>query len=191
MKSGTKILIGIVAVLVLAAGWLISGYNSMVTLDETVKESWANVETQYQRRFDLIPNLVSTVQGSADFEQETLTGVTEARSAWANAQSSGDIDGQIEAANSFDGALSRLLVTVEAYPDIKSTEAFLQLNDQLEGTENRIQFARTEYNSQVKTYNTSIRMFPRSIIAMIFGFDKYTSFEGSEGSEDAVEVKFD
>ncbi len=191
MKNGTKILIGIVIALVLTGGWLISGYNSFVTLDESVNESWANVETQYQRRFDLIPNLVASVQASADFEQSTLTAVTEARSAWAKAQGNGDIAGQIEAANSFDSALSRLLVTVEAYPDIKSTEGFLQLNDQLEGTENRIQFARSEYNAQVKTYNTSIRTFPRNFMAMIFGFEKRASFEGAEGSEDAVKVNFD
>lgn len=191
MKSGTKILLGLVVVLVLVGGWFMGSYNSFVALDESVKESWGNVETQYQRRFDLIPNLVATVQGSADFEQSTLTAVTEARSAWAKAQESGDVDGQISAANSFDSALSRLLVTVEAYPDIKSTEGFLQLNDQLEGTENRIQFARSEYNSQVKTYNTAIRTFPDSLIALIFGFEKRASFEGAEGSENAVDVNFD
>jgi len=191
MKNGTKILLGLLVVVLLVGGWFMSSYNSFVALDEGVKESWANVETQYQRRFDLIPNLVATVQGSANFEQSTLTAVTEARSAWASAQAEGNVDGQISAANSFDGALSRLLVTVEAYPDIKSTEGFLQLNDQLEGTENRIQFARSEYNAQVKTYNTSVRTFPSSLIATIFNFEKKTSFEGAEGSAESVDVNFD
>lgn len=191
MSNTWKILAALGGVVVLIALWVMGTYNSLVTLDESVNEKWAAVETQYQRRFDLIPNLVSTVQGSANFEQSTLTAVTEARSAWAQSKSSGDISGQIEAANSFDSALSRLLVTVEAYPEIKSTEAFLQLNDQLEGTENRISFAREEYNTITKDYNITVRRFPATIIASFLGFDQRTMFESSEGAENAIDVNFD
>ncbi len=173
------------------------GYNTLVEQEENVAKTWAKVETQYQRRSDLIPNLVSTVKGYADFEQETLTGVIEARSK-ASAITV-DVENltpeaiqKFQAAqNQLSGALSRLLVTVERYPDLKANQQFSQLQAQLEGTENRISVARDKFNEAVGTYNTSTRKFPRNITAGIFGFEKKGYFESAEGSDTAPEVSFE
>jgi LemA protein len=135
----------------------------------------------------LIPNLVSTVKGAANFEQETFTAVTAARSQW---QSAGTRDDKVTAANSFDSALSRLLVTVEAYPQLKATQAFTDFMTQLEGTENRIAVARRDYNQAVQTYNVRIRRFPSNILAGIFGFDAEKMFEATEGASSAPSVQF-
>ncbi|MBI5742706.1 MAG: LemA family protein [Candidatus Niyogibacteria bacterium] len=185
-----KSLIIVLAVLALAAVWVFSSYNSLVSVDEGVKNKWADVETQYQRRMDLIPNVVNTVKGSANFEQSTLQAVVEARSAWANAKASRDINAETAAAQSFDSALSRLLVTVEAYPNLKSTEAFRDLTTELEGTENRVAVARRDFNAAVKDYNLVIRRFPSNLVAKIFNFDLRSSFEATNGAEKAPEVKF-
>ncbi len=184
----SKGLLIISAIIVALALWVVGHYNSLVELEENVDNAFAKIETQYQRRLDLIPNLVSTVQGSASFQQETFTAVTEARSAWAKA---GTPNAKVTAANAFEGALSRLLLTVENYPDL-DTEAFKGLMVELEGTENRIGFARNEYNDIATAYNKSVRKIPRSFIAQLFDFDSDKAlFEAKEGAEDAVEVNFD
>jgi LemA protein len=177
----------LIAVVVLLGLWAFSSYNSLVTERENVDTAWRQVETAYQRRFDLIPNLVNTVQGSADFEQETLTAVTEARTQWQTAGAAGDREGQVAAASSLD----RLLVTVEAYPVIQSTAAFRDLMTQLEGTENRISTARRDYNDSIRNYNLLVKRFPGNVMAGIFGFEAEEGFQSTEGAENAPTVDFD
>ena len=184
------ITIGIVAVvLILIYSFFIGNYNSLVGLDEDVAASWGDVEVQYQRRADLIPNLVDTVKGFAAQEKEVLLGVTEARTKWLNAQG-GSVGSQVEAAQGMDSALARLLVTVEAYPDLKSNQNFLALQDELAGTENRVAVARTRYNEIVKAFNKKVRMFPSNIIAGMFGFEKADLFESDNGADKVVDVEF-
>jgi len=175
---------------VIIAIWLVASYNGLVTAKGFVTNQWAQVETQYQRRIDLVPNLVSTVKGAAQFEQETFLQVTEARSAWARAKAVGDRGQQIQAATNFDTALGRLLVTVEAYPQLKATEAFRDLMAQLEGTENRISVARKDYNDAVFGYNVRTQRFPGLVAAKLFGFQPEKSFEAVKGSEVAPTVDF-
>lgn len=180
----------VLAFVVLISLWAISSYNGFVTAKGNVDNQWAQVETQYQRRVDLVPNLVSTVRGAANFEQETFTEVTQARSAWAQANTVGDRAGEIQAAANFDSALSRLLVTVEAYPQLQATQAFRDLMTQLEGTENRIAVARKDYNDAVFSYNVRVRRFPGRLAAGIFGFAPEQSFEAAPGSDVAPVVDF-
>ncbi len=180
----------VLGVVVIIAIWLVASYNGLVTAKGFVKNQWAQVETQYQRRIDLVPNLVSTVKGAAQFEQETFLQVTEARSAWARAKVVGDRGQQIQAATNFDTALGRLLVTVEAYPQLKATEAFRDLMAQLEGTENRISVARKDYNDAVFGYNVRVLRFPGLVAAKLFGFQPEKSFEAVKGSEVAPTVDF-
>jgi LemA protein len=172
------------------------GYNSMVSKDEAVSSQWANVETAYQRRADLIPNLVSTVKGYADFEQETLTQVVEAR---AKATGMNVDASKLDAATiekfqanqaQLSGALSRLMVVVEKYPDLKANQNFLELQSQLEGTENRISVERRRFNEMVQDYNTYIRKFPNNLIAGMFSFEQRGYFKSDEGSEKAPKVEF-
>lgn len=171
-------------------------YNSMVALDEEVKTSWSNVQTQYQRRSDLIPNLVNTVKGFAAQEKEVLVGVTEARAKASSIQVSADnlnpaMLQQFQAAQGeLSSALSRLLVTVERYPELKSDQNFLELQAQLEGTENRIAVARDRFNASVQKYNTKIRSFPTNIMAGIFGFETKTQFQADAAAQDAPDVVF-
>lgn len=187
------IVLGILAVVVI---WGISAYNGLVGMDENAQTKWADVETQYQRRADLIPNLVNTVKGYAAHESETLQAVVEAR---AKATSitldpSNITAGQMEAFQSAqDGvssALSRLLVTVEKYPDLKANENFKELQAQLEGTENRISVARRDYNEAARSMNTALRAFPKNIVAGLCGFEKRAYFEAQKGSEQAPKVEF-
>lgn len=172
------------------------GYNRLVEQDEAIAQQWAQVENAYQRRADLIPNLVNTVKGYADFEQETLTRVIEARSrATAINVDAENLSPEViqnfqAAQDQLSSALSRLLVTVERYPDLKANQNFLELQAQLEGTENRIAFERKKFNDAVGLYNTSVRRFPRNIVAMIFGFDRKGYFEAQEGAEQVPEVQF-
>jgi LemA protein len=168
----------------------------MVKLDEQVESQWAQVENVYQRRSDLIPNLVNTVKGYANFEKDVLTSVTEARSK----ATSVNVDAskltpesiqQFQAAQGqLSSALSKLLVVVEKYPDLKANQNFLELQSQLEGTENRISVERNKFNEVTKSYNTSIRSFPNNLMAAIFGFEKKGYFEADAGAEKAPEVKF-
>lgn len=192
-----KTIIGI-GVLVLLVVLGVSSYNGLVQKQENVNQSWAQVENQYQRRSDLIPNLVNTVKGAADFEQETLTEVVEARSRATSIQVTADdlndpqkIQQFQEAQQQLSGALSRLLVTVERYPEIQANENFRDLQTQLEGTENRIATERMRFNQSVQTYNTSTRTFPTSIFAGLFGFENKAYFEADEGAQEAPEVNFD
>ena len=171
-------------------------YNKMIDKDEEVAGQWANVENAYQRRADLIPNLVNTVKGYADFEQETLTKVIEARAKATQTTidpsnlTPESIAQFQEAQGQLSGALSRLLVTVERYPELKANTNFLELQAQLEGTENRIAVERRKFNDMVQSYNKYVRNFPNNIVAGIFGFDKKGYFEASEGSDEVPVVDF-
>ena len=193
MKKSTII---IIAVAVIAVIWGISGYNGLVSMDEGVQTKWADVETQYQRRADLIPNLVNTVKGYAAHESETLQAVVEARAKATSMNidpsnmSAEQIANFQKAQDGVSSALSRLLVTVEKYPDLKANENFKELQAQLEGTENRISVARRDYNESARKYNTTLRSFPKNILAGMFGFEKKAYFEAQEGSEQAPTVQF-
>jgi LemA protein len=178
-------LILIVAIAVLS--WVVGYRNQLVTKDEGVKTQWAQVENQLQRRFDLIPNLVETVKGFAKQEQEVFLGVTEARAKVGGATT---IPDKIDANNQLTAALSRLLLVVERYPDIKSNQNFMALQDELAGTENRIAVERRRYNEVVREYNTSIRLFPGNMIAGLFGFERATLFEAPEEAQTAPKVDF-
>ncbi|WP_370088264.1 LemA family protein [Ekhidna sp.] len=186
----------IVLVVFLGYNFFAGKYNSMVTMDEEVNTEWANVETQYQRRYDLIPNLVNTVKGFAEQEKEVLTQVTEARAKASSIQidpsnlNEEALQNFANAQGQLNSALSRLLVTVERYPDLKSNQNFLELQAQLEGTENRISVARTRYNEKTKTYNTYIRKFPNTMLAGMFGFERKPLYEATEGAENAPTVQF-
>ena len=193
MKKSTII---IIAVAVLAVVWGITGYNGLVSMDEGVQTKWADVETQYQRRADLIPNLVNTVKGYAAHESETLQAVVEARAKATSVNidptnmSAEQIANFQKAQDGVSSALGRLLVTVEKYPDLKANENFRELQVQLEGTENRISVARRDYNEAARKYNTTLRSFPKNILAGMFGFEKKSYFEAQEGSEQAPTVQF-
>ncbi|WP_425389532.1 LemA family protein [Ekhidna sp.] len=186
----------IVVVVFLGYNFFAGKYNSMVTMDEEVNTEWANVETQYQRRYDLIPNLVNTVKGFAEQEKEVLTQVTEARAKASSIQidpsnlNQEALQNFANAQGQLNSALSRLLVTVERYPDLKSNQNFLELQAQLEGTENRISVARTRYNEKTKAYNTYIRKFPNTMLAGMFGFERKPLYEATEGAETAPTVEF-
>ncbi len=188
MNKSRFVLIAIAAVVVLALGWVWTTYNGLVGAKAGLDNSWAQVETQYQRRFDLIPNLQATVQGAADFEQETLTAVTQARTQWQQADTTNE---QVAAANNFDSALSRLLVTVEAYPTLTATQGFRDFQTQLEGTENRIATARRDYNDAVRSYNVYTRVFPRNILAGMFGYEPAAFFQSDADAANAPDVNFE
>lgn len=188
LKTGL-ITIGIIILVVLIPyGYLKGTYNSLVTMDESVKAAWAQVENQLQRRYDLVPNLVETVKGFAAQEKEVFIKVTEARSRVAGA---GTINEKIDANNQLSSALSRLLVVVEQYPELKSNTNFIRLQDELAGTENRIAVERRRFNEAVRAYNTKIRSFPTNMIAGMFGFEKATFFEVPKEAQEAPKVKFD
>lgn len=198
MRSKGTIALVIILLLVGFAGCAGCGsYNNLVAEDERVEQAWADVETQYQRRADLIPNLVNTVRGAADFERETLESVTNARARATSINlTADDLDDPEkirqfqEAQAQLSGALSRLLAVAENYPQLRATDAFRDLQVQLEGTENRITVARRDYNEAVRQFNTQVRRFPTSIIAGITGFDRRTPFEADAGAERAPTVDF-
>jgi len=197
MKKKWVVLIVVVLLLLVSYSSIKGTYNTMVLRDEGVNTAWAQVENQYQRRVDLIPNLVNTVKGYANFEQETLTGVIEARSK-ATAVTIDPSNLSPEAIANFDqaqqglsSALSRLLVTVERYPDLKASTQFQQLQVQLEGTENRIAVERRNFNQEVQGYNTYIRSFPKNLYANLFGFDEKGYFQAISGADTAPKVTFD
>lgn len=197
MKIGCGVGIVLVVIVVMFFSWVMGIYNNLVTLDEHVTQSWSQVENQYQRRADLIPNLVNTVKGVADFEKETFTQVTEARSKVTQINVSPEMLNDPQAFQKFQAAqdnlgsaLSRLLVTVEKYPELKANENFLQLQTQLEGTENRISVERRKFNQSVQGYNTTIRRFPANIVANFTGFNEKQYFQAVEGSDVAPKVEF-
>ncbi|NDV47696.1 LemA family protein [Paludibacter sp. 221] len=195
MKKNTVIII-VVAVIALIALWAISGYNGLVNSEESVSAQWANVESQYQRRADLIPNLVATVKGYASHESETLENVVAARA--KATQVTVDADNltpeklqQYQAAQGeLSSALGRLLMITENYPDLKANKNFLELQAQLEGTENRIAVERQRFNEMAKAYNANIRRFPKNILASMFGFEKKPYFEAEAGASQAPRVEF-
>ena len=196
MSTRNIVLIVIGALILLLGGCGCSGYNGLVQKDQNVKGKWANVESDYQRRADLIPNLVNTVKGAANFEQETLTQVVEARA--KATQTTVDVNNLSpekiaefqKAQGQLSGAIGRLLVTVEKYPELKATQAFINLQAQLEGTENRIKVSRNDFNTAVQDYNTSVRQFPMVLFSSIFGFKEKGFFAAEAGSEKAPTVDF-
>ncbi|WP_315556429.1 LemA family protein [Porphyromonas endodontalis] len=190
------VIIGIVALVILIGGWLMKGYNGMVNEDENVNLQWSEVENQYQRRLDLIPNLVNVVKGYAAHEKETLEGVIEARAkaTQTTIDPSNITEEQLanfqKAQDGLSGALNRLMVVVEKYPELKANENFMQLQAQLEGTENRITVARKGYNDAATIYNKLVRLFPNNMLAGIFGFSVRPQFKAQEGAESAPTVQF-
>ncbi len=191
MKRGTVILLvflGIVLILVVSLFSFFRGtYNTFVQVEEATANAWAEVENNLQRRYDLIPNLVSTVKGFAAQEKEVFLGVTEAR---AKVGGAGNVSERITAENELSGALSRMLLIVENYPQLKSDANFRSLQDELAGTENRIAVARKRYNDTVRAFNVTVRQFPKNLIAGMFGFQVKKFFEAPAGATTAPEVQF-
>lgn len=182
--------------LLLFGGCACSGYNGLISQDEGVKKAWNNVQSEYQRRSDLIPNLVNTVKGAADFEKETLTQLVEARSKATSVNINADeltpekLAEFQQAQSAVSTGIGRLLAVVENYPDIKANQNFRDLQTQLEGTENRIKTARNDFNAAVETYNVKVRSFPMNLLAGTFGFSAKEGFKADPGSERAPEIKF-
>ncbi len=197
MGKGLIALLVIAAILVLGGLWGASVNNRLVPLDENVNAQWGDVESAYQRRADLIPNIVNTAKGYAEFEQQTLIGVTKARSEATSIQidPSNITPAQLkqfqQAQSGLTSALSRLLATFERYPDLKANENFKELINELERTENRINVERNRFNEEAKAINSEIRLFPTNMVAGILGFDQRAYFEADAGSENAPEVQFD
>lgn len=187
MKKGTIILIAVVVVIALAAMWGIGGYNSLVSARESVDNQLAAIDTQLQRRNDLIPNIVNTVKGYTNHESEVLGAVSDARARLAGATTPRET---AQADSELTSALSRLLMIVENYPELKADTQFTALTDELAGTENRIAVARKDYNDAAKTYNTMIKTFPKVIFASMFGFEKADYFEAAAGAENVPQVNF-
>lgn len=191
MKSSTKTLLIILTVVAVLVIWFVSAQNSLVSLEEEVRLQYAQVESQLQRRSDLIPNLVETVKGYASHEEEVFTQIADARAKLAGSIENDDIEGIDEASSELNSALSRLLVITENYPELKANEQFTALQDELAGTENRINTARGNYNDTVAKYNKKIKMFPTSIIASMNGYEAADYFEADDDAKDAPSVKFD
>lgn len=167
--------------------WYVSTYNSLIKLNEDVNNKWAQVETQYQRRVDLIPNLVNTVKGSANFEQTTLEDITKLRSQWQTQTSAND---RIQTANQIESALSKIIAVAENYPQLTSTQNFMALQDELANTENKVATERGRYNDAVKAFNARIKTFPASIVASKMGLSSKSYFNAQPGSENAPQVNF-
>lgn len=193
MKKSTLVL---VAVAVVAVLWGMSAYNGLVEQDESVSKAWSDVESQYQRRADLIPNLVNTVKGYAEHEENTFREITEARAKATSIQldptnlTPEQLKEFQEAQNEVGGALGKLIAVAENYPELKANENFRELQTQLEGTENRIQKSRSDFNEAVQAYNVAVRRFPKNILANIFGFAQKSNFKADEGAEKAPKVEF-
>jgi LemA protein len=183
-----KFLIGLIIIIVLIAVSLVSVYNGIVSKNETITAKWAQVENQLQRRNDLIPNLVNTVKGYAAHEKTVFEDVTNARSQWAKAST---VEEKVKAASTTDSALSRLLLVVENYPNLKADQTFLKLMDELSGTENRIAVERMRYNESVRDYNITVRTFPGNVVSGMFGYKVATEyFKAEEKAKTVPEVKF-
>ncbi len=188
--QGKKLVYIIVAILTIVAIFLIVSYNGLVKKDEQVKLQWNEVQNVYQRRLDLVPNLVQVVKGGADFEKTTLQKIAAARAAAASGISSNSYDAQTKAQNEMATATNRLLISVENYPVLQGTRAFKDLQVQLEGTERRVKFARKDFNESVANYNSSVRSFPTSIAAKLFSFAPKEGFTADSGAENAVLINF-
>lgn len=187
MKKGLKIFLGIVVALLIIIVPIISSYNNLISLEQNVLNASSNIETQLQRRSDLIPNLVNVVKGYATHEEDIFTDIADARSKLAGANTVSD---QVNADAELSSALSRLLVVVEQYPDLKANKNFSDLSVQLEGTENRIAILREDYNTAATAYNTKIRRFPTNIIASLFNFEQVDLYKAAPGSEEVPQVDF-
>ncbi|MBN3033424.1 MAG: LemA family protein [Candidatus Saganbacteria bacterium] len=184
----SKWLIGILVVVLLLGFWTVGIYNGLVGKDQEVKQNWGQVETQLQRRYDLVPNLVATVKGYARHEKTLFENVAAARSAWAGARNGSE---KVKAANEMEGFLGRLIAVAENYPQLRASENFRALQDELAGTENRIAVSRMRYNDAVRSYNTTARSFPTVTLVGLFGFDREkTFFEAAQGAKEAPKVKF-
>lgn len=196
MKKGLVVLLVVAAVAIGLFGWFKSNYNNMVKMDEGVQAAWSQVENVYQRRADLIPNLVATVKGYASHEQQTLEGVVSARSKATQITLDAEnltpdkLAEYQKAQGELGAALGKLLAITENYPELKANENFLSLQSQLEGTENRITVERKKFNEAARNYNTEIRQFPKNIVANLFGFEKKPYFEAAEGAQQAPVVAF-
>lgn len=188
LNTTHKILIGVGVFIFIIVLWFMGSYNSLITLSESVDTSWAQVENQFQRRADLIPNLVNTVKGYASHEEDLFTEVTKLRSQWSSASTKQE---KIQAASGMESAIGRLLLVSENYPQLKAGENFLALQAQLEGTENRVAVERKRYNDAVRVYNIKIKRIPTVIIANMFGYEKETYFEADEGTAQVPNVAFD
>jgi LemA protein len=187
LKKGLVVIGVIIAVLLFFGAMLMSSYNNFVSLEENVDQSYAQIENQLQRRLDLIPNLVNTVKGYASHEEEVITSISDARARLAGA---GSVEEEATANAELSGALSRLLVVVENYPNLKADQQFTQLMDELSGTENRITVARKDYNDQVAIYNKKVKRFPGALIAGIYGFDEKEYFTADPKATEAPKVDF-
>jgi LemA protein len=197
-KTGIIIAVVVGIIVLIIGGSAVGRYNQIVTSQEKIEAAWSEIDNQYKRRYDLIPQLVNTVKGSADFEKSTLEAVVEARASVGQAQlpagvptDPAQLEAYAQAQQGLGAALGRLMVVVERYPDIKANQNFLALQDQLEGTENRIAVARRDYIDAVLVYNTAIRRFPGNIIAGMFGFEKQPQLEIAPESRETPEVEFD
>ncbi len=197
LSKGWIILIVILGIIMLLVFWIMGINNNLVSKEEAVNKSWADVENVYQRRLDLIPNLVNTVKGVANFEQQTLTAVIEARAKATSVQinpknlDEGSIQKFQDAQNGVSAALGRLMMVVEKYPELKATQNFSELQAQLEGSENRITVERKRFNETAQDFNTYLRRFPNVMFAGMFGFQQKAYFKSTEGAEKAPEVKFE
>ena len=188
MKKSNMGLIVVVAIIVIIGIMMIGGYNGMVSKQEKVESTLSNLDVMLQRRADLIPNLVNTVKGYTDHENEIIEKITDARTKLVNASS---VEEKTTANDELTSSLNALMVVVENYPDLKSSQNFIQLSDELAGTENRISVARKDYNDAVNTFNTTIKKFPNNIVAGIFGFEKATYFKADEKSQEVPSVNFE
>ncbi len=177
----------VVAIVVILVGWVVTSYNGFVRQNAQIDAQWAQVETRYQQRFDLIPNIVATVKGAAKQEETVFSEIAEARTRYSGATT---VDQKAQAASQVEGALGRLLVIAENYPQLQSIQAYRDLNVSLEGTENRISVERMKFNTEVKTYNQQVSVFPSSLLASMFGFKPRAYFEAATGAENAPKVDF-
>jgi LemA protein len=191
-RSGLLILIGI---LVILGFWGCNGYNGLVTADQDVKKVWSNVETNYQRRTDLYSSIIKTVEASANFEKSTLQAVVEARakatSVTVDINDPASLEAYQKAQANLQGSFSKLIASFEAYPDLKTTQAFRDFQTQIEGTENRINIARQDYNKSIEGYNLKVKRFPKSLLAGVFGFKEKPFYKADAGSEKNPDIKFD
>ena len=191
-RTGLLVMLGIVVIL---GFWGCNGYNGLVTADQDVKKVWSNVETNYQRRTDLYSSIIKTVEASANFEKSTLQAVVEARakatSINVDINDPASLEAYQKAQANLQGSFSRLIASFEAYPDLKTTAAFRDFQTQIEGTENRINVARQDYNKSIEGYNLKVKRFPKSLLAGVFGFKEKPFYKADAGSEKAPDIKFD
>lgn len=195
MNTSKIILLGIVGLIVIVFFWGCNGYNGLISADQGVKKVWSNVETNYQRRTDLYSSVIKTIEGSANFEKSTLKEVLEARSkatqVQVNVNDPASLEAYQKAQANLQGSFSRLMAVAENYPNLKTTDAFRDFQTQIEGTENRINVARQDYNKAIEDFNLRVKRFPSVILARLFGYNEKPYYKADEGSEKAPEIKFD